>query len=57
MNKSSCIVNNNYKNAPSRYPYFDIVVAFAWSNDPESYAGGSVETGMTAHDRKVEGDD
>jgi hypothetical protein len=57
MNKSSCIVNNNYKNALRRYPYFDLVVAFAWSNDPESYAGGSVAAGRTSHDRKVKGDD
>ena len=29
MNKSSCIVNNSYKNAPRPYPYSDLVVAFA----------------------------
>jgi hypothetical protein len=27
--------------APPRYPYFD-VVGLMWSNDPESYAGGSI---------------
>jgi hypothetical protein len=24
------------------YPYFDVVVGLVWSNDPKSYAGGSV---------------
>jgi hypothetical protein len=28
-----------------RYPYFDVVVGLAWSNDPESYAGSSIATG------------
>jgi hypothetical protein len=27
---------------PRRYPYFDVVVGLEWSQDPESYAGGSV---------------
>jgi hypothetical protein len=27
---------------PRRYPYFDVVVGLEWSNEPESYAGGSV---------------
>jgi hypothetical protein len=27
---------------PRRYHYFDVVVGFAWSNGPESCAGGSV---------------
>ena len=31
-----------------RYPYFDKVVGFAWSNGPESYAGGSVATGRAS---------
>jgi hypothetical protein len=58
MNKnSSFIVKNNYKDAPRQYPYFDLVVGFEWSNDPESYAGGSVATRRTSHDRKVKGDD
>jgi hypothetical protein len=26
----------------ARYPYFDVVVGLVWSNDPESYAGGSI---------------
>jgi hypothetical protein len=28
-----------------------------WSNDPESYVGGSVATGRASHARKVNGDD
>jgi hypothetical protein len=26
------------------YPYFDVVAGLVWSNDPESYAGGSTAT-------------
>jgi len=33
------------------------VVGPAWSNDPESYAAGSVATGRASHARKVRGDD
>jgi hypothetical protein len=25
-----------------RCPYFDVVVGFVWSHDPESYAGGGI---------------
>jgi hypothetical protein len=28
-----------------------------WSNDPESYAGGSMATGRVTHAGQVEGDD
>jgi hypothetical protein len=28
-----------------------------WSNDPDSYAGGSVATGRASHARQVKGDD
>jgi hypothetical protein len=28
-----------------------------WSNDPESYADGSVATGRASHVRQVKGDD
>ena len=27
---------------PRRYPYFDVVGGLEWSDDPESYAGGSI---------------
>jgi hypothetical protein len=40
-----------------RYLYFDVVVGLAWSNDPESYAGGSVATGRASHAGQVKGDD
>jgi hypothetical protein len=43
-----------YFNIPSRrYPYFNVVVGFVWSNDPESYAGGSIATGRASHARQV----
>jgi hypothetical protein len=35
----------SWKTIPHRrYPCFDVVVGLAWSNDPESYDGGSVAT-------------
>jgi len=33
------------------------VVEFVWSNDPESYAGGSVATGRDFHAGQAKGDD
>jgi hypothetical protein len=36
-----------------RYPYFDVVVGFAWSRDPESYANGSIPTGKASHAGQV----
>jgi len=33
------------------------VVGLVWSNDPETYAGGSVVTGRASLARHVEGDD
>jgi hypothetical protein len=39
------------------YPYFVVVARLAWSNDPESYAGGSVATGRASQAGQVEGDD
>jgi hypothetical protein len=43
-------------NAP-RYPYFDVVVELAWSNDPESYVRDSLATGRVSHAGQVKGDD
>jgi hypothetical protein len=40
-----------------RYPYFDVIVGLEWSNDPESYAGGSVATGRVSLAGQVKGDD
>jgi len=36
---------------------FGILVGLAWSNDPESYFGGSVATGRASQARQVRGDD
>ena len=41
---------------PRSYPYFDIVMGLAWSNDPGRYAGGSVATGRASHAIEVKGD-
>jgi hypothetical protein len=43
--------------APRWCLYFDVVVALAGSNDPESYAGGSIATGRVTQAGQVEGDD
>jgi hypothetical protein len=32
-----------------RYPYFDEVAGLTWSEDAESYAGGSIATGRGSH--------
>jgi hypothetical protein len=32
-------------------------VGLAWSNDPDSYAGGTFPTGRASNARQVEGDD
>jgi len=40
-----------------RYPYLDVVVGLAWSNDPESYASSSIATDKVSHARQVKGDD
>jgi hypothetical protein len=37
--------------------YFDAVVGLVWSNDPESYVGGSVATGRGSLAGQVKGDD
>ena len=46
-----------YKSPPKKYPYFDVVEGLAWSNEPKSYAGGSLATGRASHARQVKGDD
>jgi len=35
------------------YLYFDVVVGLAWSDHPESNAGGSVVTGKASHAEQV----
>ena len=60
-----CLILNIFDNwnifvtvAPhQRYPYFDVVVGLAWSNDPESCAGSSDATVMALRARQVKGDD
>jgi hypothetical protein len=39
------------------YLYFVIVVGFLQSNDPESYASGSVAIGRASHAGQVKGED
>jgi hypothetical protein len=43
--------------SPRRYHYFNIAKGFARSNNPESYAGGSVAISRASHVGQVEGDD
>ena len=40
--------NNNNNNFITR-KYFDVMVGLAWSNDPQSYAGGDLATGKASH--------
>jgi hypothetical protein len=42
---------------PRCYPYCDVVVGLAWSNDPKSNVGGSLGSGRVSHAGKVKGDD
>jgi hypothetical protein len=42
---------------PPRYSYFDVVVGLMWSYDPDSYAVGSIATGMVSHAEQVKDDD
>ena len=50
--------NKQYNNHPSRRClHFEVVGGLEWSNDPESYAGGSVATGRASLAGKVKGDD
>jgi hypothetical protein len=37
--------------------HFDVVGGLEWSNDPESYAGGSIATGRASLAVQVKGDD
>jgi hypothetical protein len=43
--------------SPQSYPYVIAVVGLVWSNDPESYEGGSVAGGRFSLSGQVEGDD
>jgi hypothetical protein len=37
--------------------HFEVVVGLAWSNNPESYTGGSIATGRVSQAWQVQGDD
>jgi predicted 2-oxoglutarate/Fe(II)-dependent dioxygenase YbiX len=43
--------------SPQSYPYFDVLFGLAWSDDPESYTGGSIVTGRAFQAKQVKGDD
>jgi hypothetical protein len=43
--------------SPPTVSYFEVVVGLAWSNDPESYDGGSVATVRVSLAGQVKGDD
>jgi hypothetical protein len=49
-----CVI---HKYPPPKVSLFDVVVGLAWSEDPESYAGGSTATGRGSHAGQVKGDD
>jgi hypothetical protein len=47
VNVNMAFRNSNFEGnivlmSPRKYPYFDVVVGLERSNDPESYAGGSL---------------
>ena len=42
---------------PRSYHYSDVLVGLVWSDDPESYTGGSIVTGRAFHARQVKRDD
>ena len=43
--------------APLKLSLFFMVVGLVWSNEPESYAGGSLATGMVSYGGQVEDND
>jgi hypothetical protein len=42
---------------PECYPYFDVVVGLAWSEDPGGYVNDTIATGKASHAGEVKGDD
>jgi hypothetical protein len=40
-----------------RYLHFEVVVGLEWSNDPETYTGGSIATGRVSQPGQVKDDD
>jgi hypothetical protein len=61
QNRHYCVNIRFIVFAKDRYPrwclYFDVEVGLVWSNDPESYANGSIATGRATNAGQVEGDD
>ena len=58
METQAGLINMKYTLQPPRWwLHFEVVGGLEWSNDPESYAGGSVATGRASHAGKVKGDD
>jgi hypothetical protein len=43
--------------AAPKVSYFNVVAGLAKSENPESYAGGSIATGRGCHAGQVKGDD
>ena len=44
INKCYGLSDGTYTESPLKCPYFVVVVGPMWSNDPESYASGSIST-------------
>jgi hypothetical protein len=42
---------------PGWYPYVDVVVGLAWSEDLRGYVNDSIATGKASHAGQVKGDD
>jgi len=55
--KHAKIHKSNYRRPSRRCLHFEVVGGLEWSNDPDSYAGGSVATGRASLAGKVKGDD
>jgi len=53
----SRLLDGTYTESPLKCPYFVVVVGPVWSNDPESYASGSISIDRASLSREVEGDD
>jgi hypothetical protein len=43
------MITTEYSSPHRRHLYFEAVVGLGWSNDRQSYAGGSVASGKASH--------
>jgi hypothetical protein len=57
VSRSQQFVNLKMASPSRRCLHFEVVGGLEWSNDPESYAGGSVAIGRASLAGKVKGDD